>query len=710
MVLETAIQYAQLGFQVIPLVYKNKIPHAKYAPEGLKNSTADESTIRSWFAGGPINIGIRTGAGSQIDVLDIDGETGQKSLAALVAKHGDLPRTPYSITGNGVHYLFKHSEGVRNSASKIAEGIDVRGEGGYIVAPPSIHPSGQVYRWGIDPRTPIADWPGWLLRLMDGKKPRRIDSGPISEGARDNTLTSVAGAMRGRGLDEEAIYAALSIYNAKNCKPPLADADIRRISHSVCNYPPNSEQLILDDDQPDTIARAFETWSRKTCGVLHRWNQNDGWTIYQNDRYQTVDQRQIMRYLSEFVGKCTCMRGKKIERISLSRTKLNDIITQLSYLPDVYLLPNRQSAPCSLDGSLDPDKTIAVANGILDWSTWPCKLHPCTPNFYTTQYLPYKWDGKQPSELWLRYLVDVTEGDIEVCQLLQQWAGYCLMRHDQRQQSFLLLQGEAGTGKSIFVDVLTQMLGKQNVSAVPLEMFDNIHVITQTYGKLLNVSEESDEALLKPSIENNLKHFTGETLFQFKRLYSDPFEAYPTAKILICTNHLPKFKDTSEGVLRRMKLVQFNHVFRGSEKDSTLKKRIIATEMPGVLYWAIEGAFSLQASGQFIEPKTSAEGIVNYKKEMFPELTFFEEHLEATENEALFATCKQVRNAYEMYCKEGGFGVKNDKNFGKALKKKFPNCERKKARRGGTVTWIYYGIKIKTESEYLNLGDGNYEM
>jgi hypothetical protein len=182
-----AVRYANQGIGVFPLRPRDKKPYGR--TEGLKSATRDVETVRGWWSGraalplkadetdrrpvtaGPgANIGIATGAMAGFWVLDLDGEEAEAGLAALIAVHGPLPDTVEQSTGKGRHLCFAWNPAapIRNSASKIGPKIDVRGEGGYIVAPPSIHPSGRQYAWtpGHAPgETPFAAAPDWLVTL-----------------------------------------------------------------------------------------------------------------------------------------------------------------------------------------------------------------------------------------------------------------------------------------------------------------------------------------------------------------------------------------------------------------------------------------------------------------------------------------------------------------------------------------------------------------
>jgi hypothetical protein len=153
--------YATRGFQVFPLKPRAKEPATR---RGLYEATSNAATLRRWFTGAhPYNVGIRTGVPSGVFVLDVDGEQGFNSLAELVEHHGLLPPTLTSATGKGRHYWFCCPSPIPCSVGKIGPGIDIRGDGGYVVAPPSVHPNGAIYRWVCD--QPTADAPDWLLKL-----------------------------------------------------------------------------------------------------------------------------------------------------------------------------------------------------------------------------------------------------------------------------------------------------------------------------------------------------------------------------------------------------------------------------------------------------------------------------------------------------------------------------------------------------------------
>jgi hypothetical protein len=158
--LEAALHYASLGWCALPLhsvvaggvcscgrancQSPGKHPRTK---QGYKDASADPNQIASWWVKWPgANIGVVTGAVSGIVVLDIDGAEGHETLQKLIVENGPLPRTPVVQTARGFHLYFKLPQGIAIPCST-GNGLDIRGDKGYVVAPPSIHISGHIYQW-----------------------------------------------------------------------------------------------------------------------------------------------------------------------------------------------------------------------------------------------------------------------------------------------------------------------------------------------------------------------------------------------------------------------------------------------------------------------------------------------------------------------------------------------------------------------------------
>ena len=240
---EAALAYARRGWKVFPC-RRNKKP---FTSHGFRDASSDLERIIAWWDDWPgASIGIATGAPSNLVVVDIDPtHGGDESLETLRAQYGALPDTPGAFTGGGGYHLYLLHPGyiVPCSVSQVGPGIDIRADGGYVIAPPSPHLSGKLYEWELSSHpddVPLASIPEWLMALIRSpKKPhgREIPT-EIQENHRNNTLFKIAAALRARGLQEHAIYAACASINTEQCKPPLDEKEVRSIAKSVTKYPP----------------------------------------------------------------------------------------------------------------------------------------------------------------------------------------------------------------------------------------------------------------------------------------------------------------------------------------------------------------------------------------------------------------------------------------------------------------------------------------
>jgi hypothetical protein len=229
---QEALTLAQLGWSVLPLAPNSKHPLARW--RSLQQRRLGESEIVEIFEQNPnANLGIVTGHVSNLLVLDAD--------APGVIKKWGVPVTPISETARGRHYYFELQNEKIHSATSLAEGLDIRAEGGYVVAPPSIHPTGKSYEWVIPPlEVEPAPPPAWLLELLrKHRKQQKYEKiseivRGVEEGRRNVSACVIAGKLVGRfpPQDWEIAWLLLESWNARN-KPPLPRKELRRVFDKI---------------------------------------------------------------------------------------------------------------------------------------------------------------------------------------------------------------------------------------------------------------------------------------------------------------------------------------------------------------------------------------------------------------------------------------------------------------------------------------------
>ena len=242
---DAAIEYAKKGFAVFPLKYRDKVPLTR---NGCKDATTDVAQIKAWWQKYPnANIGLATGSVSQnVFVIDLDidedcGIDGYHSLEDWQREHGDFPETWTAITGRGGYHLYYRGNGKIKNRAGIIDGVDIRGNGGYVVAPPSIHKNGRRYEWEYSPdefELAKADNNVEYFLNHDDQKQGAAFTMPniVAAGQRNQMLFRFACMMQAKGASDQSVFAATMAENESSCSPPLTEQEVRIIVSSATKY------------------------------------------------------------------------------------------------------------------------------------------------------------------------------------------------------------------------------------------------------------------------------------------------------------------------------------------------------------------------------------------------------------------------------------------------------------------------------------------
>lgn len=212
---------------------------------GLKDGTIDAKIIKTWK--GPYNLCAVTGSVSGVFVLDVDPDKGgAESLRHLEKLHGKLPHTWRSLTGGeGTHFIFRHPGYPVKNRTGFHPGLDIRGDGGYIVAPPSVHRSGRTYEWDATAHpddTQLVDAPSWLLdeiqkdavhKARPAEEWAKEFQKSLEEGERNSKITSFAGHLLRKHVDPYVTLELLMAFNDARGEPPLEDDEVFNCVQSI---------------------------------------------------------------------------------------------------------------------------------------------------------------------------------------------------------------------------------------------------------------------------------------------------------------------------------------------------------------------------------------------------------------------------------------------------------------------------------------------
>jgi hypothetical protein len=225
--LRAALEYLERGWTPLPLQPRSKLPLIPWAR--LRQTRPQAKDLEQWWAWWPeANVGIITGRPSNVAVVDLDGPEAQG-----LAEQLGLPVAPTVRTGQGLH-IYCSAFSAIDSAIGIRPGIDLRADGGYVVAPPSVHPSGRPYWWVVPPAEVLPPLPSWALPVsapsLDARRrPNWVVTAlrGVEQGRRNATCASLTGYFFAHGVSHDVIEASLSAWNIRN-RPPLLEGELHR--------------------------------------------------------------------------------------------------------------------------------------------------------------------------------------------------------------------------------------------------------------------------------------------------------------------------------------------------------------------------------------------------------------------------------------------------------------------------------------------------
>ena len=596
--LETALAYAALGWRVLPLRSRDKRPLLEEWPQ---KATADPPTILGWWEKWPTaNVGIATGAGSGLFVLDVDpAKDGFATLEHLQDTYGRLPETVTCRSGGGgLHLYFAYPlyVTIRNSAGKLGSGLDIRGEGGYIVAPPSVHPSGAVYEWRRDPwQNDPALPPPWLVQLLvapsRGKEQGgKNDSERVPLGQRNSWLISEAGRLRRAGSDEMTILATLYMLNRIKCDPPLPEDEVAAIAKSVMRY--DSCFALTDAGN----AEFFADWVAKQVCYRHDCKR---WYLFRSPIWQPDQDGEVERLALESIRERQS-QALSIKDIELRKRAMSFLMaSESTYRVRSMLEMAKTMARLSMSGQeFDCQPSLlAVQNGVLELTTR--RFREGKPEDYLTQCAGTSFTPTATCPRWERFVGEIFDGDAELVAFVQRAIGYTLTGWT-REQCFFFCYGTGRNGKSTLFRVLRALLGDY-ARNTPFSTFvrDRSHtghqedIMALEGARLVTASESKAIGHLA---EDVLKTIAGEDPITGSRKYEHERTFQPTFKVWLAANNLPKVDDVTEGFWRKVVLLPFNVRFEGAREDKHLADKLLA-ELPGILNWALAGCLAYQKEG-----------------------------------------------------------------------------------------------------------------
>ena len=441
--LHAAIKYAtKYNWAVFPVSCKTKKP---LTPNGCKDAKKDVGAITHWWKKWPdASVGIATGSKSNLIVIDEDideekGLDGVMSMRIWENVHGELPETVRAVTGRGgTHLYFNYAGDDITNRAGLLEGVDVRGEGGYVVAPPSIHPNGTEYTWEIEPgEIPLADITEDIKAFLQGGKSKgKTESftlpARIQSGTRNDTLFKLACSLQEQGFPDNVIRETVKSSNLELCDDPLGDEELETIIGSALRYKKGEMKIV----------KSGEEWREPK--LLYKVTK-DG-EITDVPAQTIANAEEAIAYDKDLFGRI--------------------YYNELAYAPYVYgSLPWKRGRgwrewsnvdDSNLRSYIENKYGIKSSDKIMDAFANVCDRHPINPVKEMLDTCHDNWDGNKYVENLLPNLLgcEKSEYTTAVMRLFMLGAVARAFNPGCKFDYMLVLVGDQGKGKSTFLRLL----------------------------------------------------------------------------------------------------------------------------------------------------------------------------------------------------------------------------------------------------------------
>lgn len=566
--------------------------------------------------------------GKETVLIDIDDFETSEILFQIV-KDLDI-RTKVYKTSRGKHFLFKNSE-IKNAGNALNLAIGLRADiklglkNGY-----------QVLKFkGVEreilhdvPEDDIQDCPKWMFPIKTNTEFLDMAAGD----GRNQSFFNYILTLQASDFTIEEARETIGLINKYILKNPLSERELKTILRDDAFKKPiffKGTTFLFDK---------FATYIKNNNHIIRI---NGRLHIYKGGVYVSAEDE---------------IEAAMIKHISnLNKTKRKEV---LSYL-DLLIRENHREASSNL---------IAFKNGV--YNILDDSFVDFSPEIVITNIIPWDYNPAAENDLVDEVLNNIACNDPEIRALLEECVGYCFYRRNELGKAFILT-GEKSNGKSTFIDMLNTMLGDENIASLDLKELGDRFKRAEVFGKLANLGDDiGDEFIVDTS--NFKKMVTGNRI-NAERKGQDPFEFNPYCKFLFSANSIPRMRDKTGAVQRRLLIVPFNARF---DKDSTPNfKPFISTELreqsaiERLILIGISGLKRVLINKAFTKANKVENALKEYEEENNSIISFVNEFgLENIENEPT----KNIYAAYSEFCFVNGLKeAYSNISFSKQIQKRY---------------------------------------
>ncbi|MEU0452346.1 phage/plasmid primase, P4 family [Streptomyces sp. NPDC006129] len=439
--------------------------------------------------------------------------------------------------------------------------------------------------------------------------------------------------------------------------------------------------------------------------LLPDWQTEDGRLAYRRWRgswmrwtgtcWRELDEAQVRKAMYERLEYAVYLApgkdGQPEERDwAPTKPKISNLLDALG---SIILLPTDADAPAWIDqdgdGEQDGSLIVACQNGLL--RIRDRALLPHSPGFFNLVSVPFAYDPAATAPTWQHFLSQIWPNDPDAIAALQEWFGYVLSGRTD-QQKILLMVGPSRSGKGTIARVLKELVGKENLAGPTLAGMGTNFGLSTLIGKPLAVISDARLSGNENSqVVERLLTISGEDTIDIDRKYREVWTGKLPTRLVILSNELPHFGDSSGVIARRFIVLNTTVSWLGKE-DPTLFGRLVA-EMPGILNWALDGLARLEAKGRITEPSTSREAVTTMQDTASPTSAFVRER--CTTGATCSVPVDTLWSVWRDWAEDNNVKPGTKQVFGRNLLSVVPQLNRTRPRDAyGRQVAIYNGIGL----------------
>lgn len=559
-------------------------------------------------------------------LIDVDDSDMAETMMRIV--EGEQLDCMVYQTTRGRHFYFKNNNLItkcgthKTLANGLEADIKVGGHNAYAIV--KFGGKERFCEWDCDE---LQEAPKWLVPIRGSAKFAGMEPGEGRNQALYNYILTLTSA----GFSKDEARECLRIINSYVLAEPLSDDELA----TICRDEAFPEQLFFDGKQ--FLHERFEEYFRnehkikRINGQLHIWR--DGMYV---SGYRYIE---------------AAMR-KHIP--SIRATQRAEVLKDLE-------------TSCLDDVPPSPANLIAFANGIVDISTG--EIREATPDDVIVNKIPWDYDPEAYSEIADKTLDKLACHDVQVRALLEECIGYCFYRRNELSKSFLLT-GDKNNGKSTFLGMVQDVLGEQNISGLDIGELDERFSVAMMAGKLANIGDDISDEFIQGRAVSALKKIVSGNLIKAELKGQDAFMFKPYVKLLFSANDIPRIRDRTGAVIRRLVIIPFDATFTKDDPDYDpyIAYKLKSPEvMRYLIRIGIQGLQRVLDNQGFTDSDKVKNAIGDYEVTNNPVLLFLQE---IEETDILHHSTKEVHRRYDVFCAENGFGGMSLISFVKTINKR----------------------------------------